>query len=136
MTVRTDANLNYPFVLSRGAVVIGHVQIAKWPEWSQNKVELTGHDSAGDEESMPDGIRRPTPFVGTMVSTTDNIEVFRDDFEAGTVTTWTIADDVDSCSFSGWIMSMKRNDADGAKPDAVKWEISIQPTGPLTWVPS
>lgn len=136
MTVRTDANLNYPFVLSRGAVVLGHVQVAKWPEESQGKVVLTGHDSDHKAESMPDGIEDYTPLVCTLVPIAASIHAIRADYKNGTVTAWSIADDVDTCTFNGWVMSIKKNDADGAKPDAIKFDVTIQPTGGLAWTPS
>lgn len=133
MTVRDDAVLNYPLVLSRNSVAIGHVQVGTWPNESTGKVELTGHDSAGAEESMPDGILRYSPAAMDLVPASGVMTTVRGDMTNKTVIGWSISDGIDTVTFSGWVMNIEKNDSDGNSPDAIKYKVTIQPTGPVTW---
>ena len=133
MTVREDADLNFPFVLKRATVTQGHVMVGQWPTLSMGKVDVTGHDSGGVEESMPDGLLRATPIELTLIPASGVMTTLRGDLSAKTVSTWAISDDVDTATFSGWVQSIGKPQADANKPDAVKYTIVLQPTSTITW---
>ena len=89
--------------------------------------------SQGVEESMPDGIMRISPISFELIPASGVMTTLRADHSGKLVKSWSVGLAGETATFSGWIMSITPNVANGQSPEVSKYTVVIKPTGGNTW---
>lgn len=129
----TDAVINYGTVVTRGGSPVGHCLVIEWPEIKSGKVEATAQDSGGVRQYIPDGLVGLEEFTLSLIPASGIIATLVADQKAGTISTWTLEDDTETASFSAFVISLQKEQADSQSPDVVKYTVTLAPTGGITF---
>ena len=126
------ADSDYGSTITKGGTTVGKCMIIDWPELATAKINTTHHASGGWSEGIPSGLIE-TGDITLMVLLEDGVfEGMMAEMLAKTVSTVVIADTIDTMSFDGFYLTVKKESQDAQSPNAVRASVVISPTGELT----
>jgi hypothetical protein len=131
LTTGTYTNYGSEFHWPSGTIVYA-AQVLGFPELSMGERVTTNHGSGGIDERRPNGLNMQGDFTLSILSTPDNFVTLTSDKSAGTERVCFLKNPVHTYLFTGWIKSVKEEDADGTSPDSVKATITVTPAGQVT----
>lgn len=120
---------NYASTFTKGGTTIGKCVVIDFPELSTDKIETTNHASSGKREYIPSKLVDAGDITLSILAETGKLSTLVTDMNAGTVSAMVVASPLDTLTFSGWIQSLKEEQADAQSPDAVKITAVIVVTG-------
>jgi len=123
---------NYGSTFTFNSVSIGKCIVVGFPEMVMGEAETTNHSGAGYAESIPDGLVRAGDLTLSVLDETGVYTALRLLQTNKTVATAAVGNGIDSISGSGWIRSVKIEDADATDPDANKLTVVVACTGAWT----
>lgn len=131
LTTGTASNYASEFHWPTGTVVYA-AQVLGFPELMMGERNTTNHGSGGFEERRPNGLTAAGDFTITLLATANNISGLYTDMKAKTERVVYLKNPVHGYLFTGWIKSIKEEDADSTSPDSVKATVIVTPAGEIT----
>lgn len=123
---------NYGSTFTFNSVSIGKCIIVGFPEVVMDDAETTNHSSGGFAESIPAGLVRVGDLTLSVLNETGVYAALRLLQTNKTVATAVVGNGLDTITGSGWIRSVKAEDADATDPDANKLTVVVACTGSWT----
>jgi hypothetical protein len=123
---------NYGSTFTFNGVSIGKCIIVGFPEVVMGDAETTNHSSGGYAESIPDGLVRVGDLTLSVLDEAGVYTALRLLQTNKTVATAVVGNGIDTLTGSGWIRSVKAEDADATDPDANKLTVVVACTGSWT----
>lgn len=123
---------NYGSTFTFNGSSIGKCIIVGFPEVVMDDAETTNHSSGGYAESIPSGLVRVGDLTLSVLDETGVFAAIRLLMTNKTVATAVIGNGLDTLTGSGWIRSVKVEDADATDPDANKLTVVVACTGSWT----
>ena len=132
MTITTGTASNYAseFHFPSGTAIYA-AQVIGFPEIAMGERNVTNHGSGGKEERRPNGLVSASDFTVSLMNTPGNTSLHTDR-DAGTERLCFLKGKVHTYLFTGWIKSVKEEDADGSSPDSSKLTAVVTPVGAIT----
>lgn len=130
LTTGTSTNYASEFHFPSGTVIYA-AQVIGFPEIAMGERNITNHGSGGKEERVPNGLVAAGDFTISLLTTSGNTSLHTDR-DAGTERPCFLKGKVHSYLFTGWIKSIKEEDADATSPDSSKLTIVVTPHGAIT----
>jgi len=112
--------------------VLYYAQVLGFPELSMGERNTTNHGSGGWEERRPNKLNSAGDFTMKILSDSVNVAALEAARKAGTEATCVLCNPVNQYSFTGWVKSIKEDDADSEKPNNVAALITVTPIGEIT----
>lgn len=130
LTTGTASNYGSEFHFPSGTAIYA-ANIIGFPEISMGERNVTNHGSGGREERRPNGLVAAGDFTVGVINHpgTTTLHTARD---AGTENVCFLKGKVHTYLFTGWIKSIKEEDADGQSPDSSKLTVVVTPVGQIT----
>ena len=123
---------NYGSLFTFNAVSIGKCIVTGFPEVVMGDAETTNHSGGGYAESIPDGLVRVGDLTLSVLDEAGVYTAIRLLMTNKTVATAIVTNNIDTITGSGWIRSVKVEDADSTDPDANKLTVVVACTGSWT----
>jgi hypothetical protein len=123
---------NYGSLFTFNAASIGKCIVTGFPEVVMGDAETTNHSGAGYAESIPDGLVRVGDLTLSVLDEAGVYTAIRLLMTNKTVATAIVTNNIDTITGSGWIRSVKVEDADANDPDANKLTVVVACTGAWT----
>lgn len=131
LTTGTASNYASEFHWPTGTVVYA-AQVIGFPELSMGERNTTNHGSGGFEERRPNGLTSAGDFTLQLIATAGNLSGLYTDMKAKTERVVYLKNPVHGYVFTGWIRSIKEEDADATAPDNVVATVTVTPAGEIT----
>jgi hypothetical protein len=128
----TDAYSNYESSLTKGGTLVGPALVLDFPEMATQKIPTTNHGSGHYGEGIPSGLIILGDITVSVIIQAGTLTTMQDEMEARLVNEIVLADVLQSMTFDGFYLSVKKEPADAQAPDVIKATVVISPTGPLT----
>ena len=124
---------NYGSTITFAGVTIGKGQVHDYPEVLTAKVDVTNHGSGGVAEFIPSGLVTLGEITLSILLESGIFSAIKTYITNKTTGTVVISGGgVDTMTFTGFFLSIKRETADATSPDADKATVVIAATGGLT----
>lgn len=123
---------NYGSLFTFNGASIGKCIVTGFPEVVMGDAETTNHSGSGYAESIPDGLVRIGDLTLSILNETGVYTAIRLLMTNKTVATAIVTNGIDTITGSGWIKSVKAEDADATDPDANKLTVVVACTGAWT----
>ena len=123
---------NYGSLFTFNGVSIGKCIVTGFPEVVQGEAETTNHSGGGYAESIPDGLVRVGDLTLSILNESGVYTAIRTLQTNKTVAIAVVTNGIDTITGSGWIRSVKPEDADATDPDANKITCVVACTGSWT----
>lgn len=123
---------NYGSLFTFNSVSIGKCIITGFPEVVMGEAETTNHSGNGYAESIPDGLVRVGDLTLSILNESGVYTALRLLQTNKTVATAVVTNGIDTITGSGWVRSVKPEDADSTDPDANKITVVVACTGSWT----
>jgi|SRR3990167_34486 len=107
-------------------------QVIGFPELAQGERNTTNHGSGGFEERRPNGLVSASDFTLQVLSTPNQLTTLYTDMKAETERVCHLKNPSYQYVFTGWIKSIKEEDADATSPDNVVATVVVTPVGEIT----
>lgn len=130
LTTGTVSNYGEEFHFPSGTIIYAAQVIGK-PEYAMGESPVTNHGNGGFEERAPNGLLAASDFTLSLLATPGNLSLFVAQ-AAKTENVCYIKSKQFGYLFTGWIKSIKEEDADASSPDRVKLTVVVTPRGQLT----
>jgi hypothetical protein len=130
LTTGTISNYGEEFHFPSGTIIYA-VQVIGKPEYAMGERNITNHGNGGYEERAPNGLLAASDFTLSLIATPGNVSLITDQ-AAKTERVCYIKGKQFGYLFTGWIKSVKEEDADASSPDSVKLTVVVTPRGQLT----
>jgi hypothetical protein len=130
-TTGTASNYASQFSFPSGTALYA-AQVITFPEMTMGERNVTNHGNGGYEERKPNGLKATGDFTIAIMSTPLLIASLKTDKDAGTERTSHLKNPINQYTFTGWIKSIKEEDADATQPDSVKAMITVTPVGDIS----
>lgn len=130
LTTGTMSSYGSEFHWPSGTIVYA-AQIIGFPEIAMGERNVTNHGNGGFEERRPNGLVAASDFTLGIITTSGNTSLHTDR-SAGTERVAFLKGKVHTYMFTGWIKSIKEEDADGSNPDSSKLTVVVTPVGQIT----
>jgi hypothetical protein len=108
---------------------IGKCIVVGFPEVSDGGVETTNHSGVGYAESIPSGLKRIGDLTLSVLNESGVYSALRTLQNNKTVATAVVGNGIDTITGSGWIKSVKGEDADATDPKANSLTVVVACTG-------
>ena len=131
LTTGTATNYGSEFHYPSGTVVYA-AQVLGFPELSAGERNTTNQGSGGFEERRPNGLVSAGDFTLSLLATPGNTLSLYTDMKAKTERVCYLKNPVHGYLFTGWMKSIKEEDADAKSPDSVKLTVVVVPAGEIT----
>lgn len=128
----TTSDTNYGSTLKFNSVAVDQCQVIDWPEVSTGKSNVTNHGSGGYAESIPNGLVVLGDMTVSIVCDAAIYRTIEGHIAAGLVAPVIITDEHDTFTCNGYWLSIKKEGADAASPEAIKATGVIALTGQPT----
>lgn len=131
------ANKSYGTVLKKGSTAVGEIVSVGIPEILQDAVETTNHSSSGWRTFIPNGLKELGEFELSIISGSQTFNTIYADITGATSAVYTIdypteTGNLTDWSFTAFPVSIKVEDMDATKPEAVTMKVKFQASGSLT----
>lgn len=123
---------NYGSLFTFNGASVGKCIITGFPEVVMGEAETTNHSGSGYAESIPDGLVRVGDLTLSILNESGVYTALRLLQTNKTVATAVVTNGIDTIQGSGWIRSVKPEDADATDPDANKLTVVVACTGSWT----
>lgn len=130
LTTGTASAYASEFHFPSGTVIYA-AQVIGFPEIAMGERNITNHGNGGVEERVPNGLVAAGDFT-VQIITTAGISSLHTDRTAGTERLCFLKGKIHTYLFTGWIKSIKEEDADAQNPDSVKATVVVTPHGGVT----
>lgn len=130
LTTGTASSYGSEFHFPSGTIIYA-AQVIGFPEVAMGERNVTNHGNGGVEERRPNGLVAASDFTLSLINVPGNTSL-HSARDAGTVNTCFLKGKVHTYLFSGWIKSVKEEDADGSSPDSSKLTVVVTPVGGIT----
>lgn len=130
----TVANTNYGTLLKKGSTVLGEITVLQAPEFMNETVEATSHASGGWKEYISGGLKGvgEVNFTCNMTNVA-TVSGMMTDLSAGTKASYNITfPNTTVWTFDAFVVKFQPQSADAQSPEALKADVSLQPTGTMT----
>ena len=131
LTTGTSTNYASEFHFPSGTLITP-AQVLTFPELSLGERNTTNAGSGGYEERRPNGLVAAGDFTIQVLATPGQMQSLQTDQKAGTERVSFLKNPINGYLFTGWIKSLKQEDADQTSPDSVKLMITVTPVGQIT----
>lgn len=131
LTTGTASNYASLFAFPSGTTIVP-AQVIGFPELMMGERNTTNHGSGGFEERRPNGLTSAGDFTLQILSTANQLTSLYTDLKAKTERVCHLKNPVYQYTFTGWIKSIKEEDADATSPDSVKATVTVTPAGEIT----
>jgi hypothetical protein len=123
---------DYGSLFTFNAVSIGKCIVTGFPEVVMDEAETTSHDGTGFASSIPGGLVRVGDLTLSILAEAGTYEALRLLQTNKTVDDASLTNSLDTIAGSGWIRSVKVEDADATDPNAIKLAVVVACTGAWT----
>lgn len=123
---------NYGSTFTFNGSSIGKCIVVGFPELATDAANTTNHSSGGFAESIPNGVITVGDMTLSVLDETGVVSALRTLVVNKTVATAVVGNGIDTLTGSGWIKSVKVEDADAQGPDANKLTVVVACTGVWT----
>jgi hypothetical protein len=123
---------NYGSTFTFNGVTIGKCIIVGFPEVVMGEAETTNHSGSGYAESIPDGLVRVGDLTHKYLYETGVYTALRLLQTNKTVAAASLTNGIDTIAGSGWVRSVKIEDADATDPAANEIVVVLACTGAWT----
>jgi hypothetical protein len=130
LTTGTASSYGSEFHFPSGTIIYA-AQVVGFPEIAMGERNITNHGNGGREERAPNGLVAAGDFTVQIISTS-GLTSLHADRTAGTERLCFLKGKVHTYLFTGWIKSIKEEDADATNPDSVKATLVVTPRGEVT----
>jgi hypothetical protein len=130
-TTGTASSYGSQFSFPSGTALYA-AQVITFPEMTMGERNITNHGNGGYEERKPNGLKAVGDFTLSILSTPLLIASLKTDKDASTERVCHLKNPINQYTFTGWIKSIKEEDADGTSPDSVKAMIVVTPVGDIS----
>jgi hypothetical protein len=130
LTTGTASQYGSEFHFPSGTVIYA-CQVIGFPEIAMGERNITNHGNGGREERVPNGLVAASDFTVQILTTVGNTSLHADR-TAGTERLCFLKGKVHTYMFTGWIKSVKEEDADATNPDSSKLTVVVTPRGEIT----
>lgn len=130
LTTGTASNYGSEFHFPSGTVIYA-AQVVGFPEIAMGERNITNQGSGGKEERVPNGLVSAGDFTVKVINTPGNTSLHTDR-DAGTERVCFLKGKVHTYLFTGWIKSVKEEDADASAPDSSILTLVVTPHGGVT----
>lgn len=130
LTTGTASQYGSEFHWPTGTAIYA-AQVIGFPEIAMGERNITNHGNGGREERVPNGLVAAGDFTVQILTTPGNTSLHTDR-TAGTERVCFLKGKVHTYIFTGWIKSIKEEDADGQSPDSSKLTVVVTPHGEIT----
>lgn len=120
---------DYSSTFTFNSVSIGKCIVTGFPEVVMDEAETTSHDGTGFASSIPSGLVRVGDLTLSILAESGKYAAIRLLQTNKTVATASVTNGLDTISGSGWIRSVKVEDADATDPNAIKLTVVVACTG-------
>lgn len=131
LTTGTASNYGSQFHFPSGTV-IAPAQVIDFPELAMGERNTTNHGSGGFEERRPNGLTAAGDFTLSILSTPNQLTTLYTDMKAKTERVCFLKNPSYGYLFTGWIKSIKEEQADAKSPDNTMATIVVTPAGEIT----
>ena len=131
ITTGTMSSYGSLFSFPSGTNVVP-AQVIGFPELAMGERNTTNHGSGGFEERRPNGLTAAGDFTLQILSTPNQLTTLYTDLKAKTERVSHLKNPSYQYVFTGWIKSIKEEDADAKSPDSVMATIVVTPVGEIT----
>ena len=132
LTTGTFSNYGSEFHWPSGTVIYA-AQVIGFPEIAMGERNITNHGSGGKEERVSNGLVAASDFTLGLLTESGETSLHTDR-DAGTERVCFLKGKVHGYLFTGWIKSIKEEDADATSPDSSKLTVTVTPHGGITVV--
>ena len=133
LTTGTYSNYGGEFHFPSGTV-ISPMQVLDYPEMSMGERNITNHAGGGVEERVPNGLFAAGDFTLSLLETPNVLSTLKTAQVNKTQNVCYLKDPVNGMLFTGWIKSLKKENADAQTPDSGKITVVVTPVGAITIV--
>lgn|SRR5574341_851120 len=130
LTTGTYTNYGSLFHWPSGTVIYA-AQVVGFPEIGMGERNVTNHSNGGYEERRPNGLVAAGDFTLGLINTPGNTSLHTDR-DAGTERVAFLKGKIHTYLFTGWIKSIKEEDANAQSPDSSKLTVVVTPVGQIT----
>ena len=130
LTTGTASNYGSEFHFPSGTIIYA-AQVIGFPEIAMGERNITNHGNGGVDERAPNGLVSASDFTLALLNEVGNTSL-QTDRNAGTERVCFIKGKVNTYLFTGWIKSVKEEDADASSPDSSKLTVVVTPRGGIT----
>lgn len=130
LTTGTMSSYGEEFHFPSGTIIYAAQVIGK-PEYAMGERDITNHGNGGFQERTSNGLLAASDFTLSILATPGNIALHTAR-NAGTENVCYIKSKQFGYLFTGWIKSIKEEDADAANPNSVMLTVVVTPRGQLT----
>ena len=123
---------NYGSLFTFNGASVGKCIVTGFPEVVMDDAETTNHSGSGYAESIPTGLVRVGDLTLSVLDESGVYTALRLLQTNKTIATAVITNGIDTLTGSGWIRSVKLEDADATDPDANKLTVVVACTGAWT----
>ena len=120
---------NYGSTFVFNSTSIGKCIVVGMAEFTTEGADTTNHSSGGFGESIPNGLIRMSDLTLSVLNESGVLAALRTLMVNKTVATATITNGLDTIAGSGYVKSVKVEDADAQSPDANKLTVVLGCTG-------
>jgi hypothetical protein len=125
MTAVSDYGSTFTF----NSVSIGKCIVVGFPEVIDEGTETTNHSSSGYGESIPSGLKRIGDLTLSVLNESGVYSALRTLQNNKTVAAAIVTNGIDTITGSGWVKSVKPEDADATSPKANGITVVLACTG-------
>lgn len=130
------AKKSYGTVLQRSGTTLGEISGVAVPEIIQDAAETTNHSSGGWRTFMPSGLKELGEFELTLIAGSSTFSTIYGDMTAESASiVYTVkysGSGLGDWVFTAFPTSIKVEDMDAAKPEAMTLKVKFQASGSLT----
>jgi hypothetical protein len=130
LTTGTASQYGSEFHFPTGTVIYA-AQVLGVPEISEGERNITNHGNGGFEERAPNGLLSAGDFTLSILATPGHLALHTAQ-AAKTENVCFIKGKVFTYLFTGWIKSIKEEDADATSPDSSMLTVVVTPRGQVT----
>lgn len=130
LTTGTASSYGSQFQWPSGTVQYA-AQVIGFPEISMGERNITNHGNGGFEERASNGLVAAGDFTLSLINEVGNSSL-QTDMAAGTERVAFLKGKIHTYIFTGWIKSIKEEDADASSPDSSKLTVVVTPRGQVT----
>lgn len=128
---------SYGTILKKGSTSVGEIISVGVPEIIQEAVETTNHSSNGWKTFIPSGLKELGEFELTLIAGSTVFNTIYADMTGETVAEYTVDYPTGSTNLTDWSFmafptSVKIEDMDATKPEAMTFKVKFQSSGSLT----